>query len=126
MTTHKADTIASIAKANLQTLQRDIIEMLSTPGGRRIYAWIDSISGVLDDAPATEPERTAWVGHRALGLAIARVFQGADPDGCFRALRERDRARDMANQAIEDATKQDLAEAASASPFETNQRKDTP
>lgn len=126
MTTHKAKTLAAIAETNLQTLRSDIIEMLSTPGGRRIYAWLDGLSGIWEDAPATEPDRTAWVGHRALGLAITRAFREADPEGCFRALRERDQARDLADRAVEEAIKQDLAEAAAASPFETNKRKDTP
>lgn len=74
--------------------------VLATSEGRILYSYIVGMSGIFAPAPATEPERTAFIGHRAFGLQLVKAFRRADPDACALAEKEY-RIRKAAEKAAE-------------------------
>lgn len=107
--TREAEIRAKHGRDDAEAIVRDIRMVMSTPEGRRVYEWLRSLSGVFDAAPATEPERTAWIGHRALGLAIVQAFRDAAPEPCHQAEMDRLAVIEARRDEIEQAMRADKA-----------------
>lgn len=86
---HEQQARLNHSRQDVDALERDIRHIMDSPEGRRVYEWLRSVSGVWDNAPQDEPARTAFLGHRALGLAIVRVFEKAAPELCHLAVMDR-------------------------------------
>lgn len=126
--THYREARERIQREDREQLRTDLGALMLTPQGRRVFSWLKAISGVFIEAPAEEPGRTAWIGHRALGLFILKAFQDAAPNQCHVADQELASKEALDQASLDEAARLDEEEAAKASPFEqiNPQTKDTP
>lgn len=126
--THYREARERIQREDREQLRTDLGALMLTPQGRRVFSWLKAISGVFIEAPAEEPGRTAWIGHRALGLAILKAFQDAAPNQCHVADQELSSKQALDQATLDEAARLDEEEAAKASIFEqiNPQPKDTP
>lgn len=106
--TNREQAIARASQKNLAKQKADLLEVLSTPAGRRVYALLVEASGLYGTPPATEPERTEWMGRRAFGLEIRNAFRGASPQWCFDGEQEMAAIRANDDEAIRRAAEKDL------------------
>lgn len=106
--TTSAQVIANTILKNRAQQKADLLEVLSTPAGRRVYAMLVENSGLYGAPPAEEPARSEWMGRRAFGLEIRKAFRDASPKLCFDAEQEMDAARENDQEAIRRAQQQDL------------------
>lgn len=85
---HERQAAAEATMRRGERINAAIASIMSGPckaDGATLYNWLHSISGVWEEAPATDPARTAWIGHRALGMTILLAFRNAAPGACFEA-----------------------------------------
>jgi len=107
---HFDEAVKVTIAANERQRKADLLEVLSTPAGRRVYAMLVENSGLYGAPPADEPDRSEWMGRRAFGLEIRKAFRDASPKLCFDAEQEMDAARENDQEAIRRAKQQDLKE----------------
>ena len=112
---HVSDLAANRAVSDVQGHLRALAAVLSTEEGRALHEWLRAVTRADAEAPREEPERSEWIGRRAVWLEVEAACREAALDFVHLADREhRDRiaARVAAQEEARRADEREAAQAA--------------